>query len=205
MIKAGLFAFVSALGGARSCVASDDASACDHQSHSAQRLLVSSDLVPMQIGGAQLWELEQMGFVFGAQTHRLFMHAQFPEGWKKVATDHPLHTDVVDEMGRRRAGIFYRADLCNQRADMTMFARYQIDAFARATDGVGYDVAVTDCGSTVERFGTWSDGAKAGSREQTQSAQRAREKLAAQARAWLHKKRPKWHNPLLYWSEGGIA
>lgn len=87
-----------------------------------QRELVNSEVLPAKGD----WEqLEALGVKRGEPVagDRLFVHAELPAGWKKQATDHSLWSDLVDETGKKRASIFYKA------------AFYDRDAFFRATAG----------------------------------------------------------------------
>lgn len=50
----------------------------------------------------------------------LFQYVELPVGWKKVGTDHSMWSKLVDDQGRERASIFYKA------------ASYDRDAFMSA-------------------------------------------------------------------------
>ena len=52
---------------------------------------------------------EKLGFVFGNQQDEIFIKVQFPKGWRKKVTDHSMWTDIVDETGKKRGSIFYKA------------------------------------------------------------------------------------------------
>lgn len=62
---------------------------------------------------------EALGFKFGlpVEGDRLFVHATLPEGWKKQGTGHDMHSEIVDETGRKRVGVFYKAAFYDRRAD----------------------------------------------------------------------------------------
>ncbi len=59
----------------------------------------------------QQWEA--VGFVFGepipAGRIPLFVACLFPPGWSLKATDHSMWSNVVDDQGRPRASVFYKA------------------------------------------------------------------------------------------------
>jgi len=71
-------------------------------------------------------ELEKLGFIFGDEVDEIFIQAQFPDGWTKQATDHSMHTDLLDEKGRKRANIFYKAAFYDRRASLTLTRRYSV-------------------------------------------------------------------------------
>jgi hypothetical protein len=175
------------------------------QKAESQACFVKSDLIPLKVSGAQHWELERLGFKLGDAFDDMFMHAQLPVGWVKAPSDHVLHSDLFDELGRKRAGIFYRAEPNLQCADMTMLYRFQITVYCKSLDGASNEVAITDDGHVVQRFGAWCSTNIRPTREQDQSNKRERDKLSAQAKAWLRKRRPQWHKPLLHWNEGPLA
>lgn len=65
-------------------------------------------------------DLEKLGFVFGEQADDIFTYAQFPEGWKKIVTDHSMWSDLIDAMGRKRGSIFYKAAFYDKSAHMVL-------------------------------------------------------------------------------------
>ena len=83
-----------------------------------QTQLVNSELLPAE---SYHWEqLEDMGIVRGAPVENdpLFIHATIPDGWTKQATDHSMHSNLLDERGIPRARIFYKAAFYDRRADI---------------------------------------------------------------------------------------
>jgi len=76
------------------------------QERTGQLAFVANESLPID-GPRDL--LEAMGIEFGEPIDDLFIEARLPEGWQKVATSHSMHSDLVDDKGRRRASIFYKA------------------------------------------------------------------------------------------------
>lgn len=63
------------------------------------------------------WEaLEALGFVKGDEVDDLFVEVQLPKGWKKVPTDHPMWSNIMDERGVIRISIFYKAAFYDRAA-----------------------------------------------------------------------------------------
>lgn len=102
------------------------------QEAAGQRQLVASDVLPTKInspyGDARKLakeKLETAGFKFGQVVPRdpLFQEVQLPAGWKKVGTSHDVWSSVVDDKGRERISIFYKA------------AYYDRDAFMNILEG----------------------------------------------------------------------
>ena len=91
----------------------------ERQEAVGQYELVNSDVLPSEIHGDKSI-LEAAGVVFGepVEGDPLFTNVTLPEGWRKVATDHSMHSDLVDADGKKRASIFYKAAHYDRRADM---------------------------------------------------------------------------------------
>ena len=70
-------------------------------------------------------QLEEMGIVFGEDVDDLFVEVKLPEGWKKVPTDHSMWTDLVDEKGRKRASIFYKAAFYDMSAHISICSDWE--------------------------------------------------------------------------------
>lgn len=84
-----------------------------------QATLIANEYLPIEMYGISRDELTAMGFEFGESLDELFIRCKLPPGWKKVATSHSMHSDLVDDRGVIRAGIFYKAAFYDRRADMT--------------------------------------------------------------------------------------
>lgn len=78
------------------------------QEKRGQEELVGSTRFPTN---APTVELEALGFTFGPADERdpLFRPAQLPDGWRKEGSDHDMWSYVLDEKGRRRVAVFYKA------------------------------------------------------------------------------------------------
>lgn len=63
-------------------------------------------------------DLAVMGITRGKDIDDLFCEATLPAGWKKVPTDHSMWSDLVDETGKKRAAIFYKAAFYDRRAHL---------------------------------------------------------------------------------------
>lgn len=101
-----------------------------------QRQLVQSQDLPTRMGAQA--EYEALGFTFGDPhpSDPMFRPATLPAGWKREGSDHAMWSYIVDELGRRRVAIFYKA------------AFYDRDAFMSLNTVFGY---VSEVGYT---FGT---------------------------------------------------
>jgi hypothetical protein len=91
------------------------------QERSGQAQLVQSTQLPAKLMGNQA-DFEALGFVFGDPVpgDELFREMTLPSGWSKRATDHGMHSEVIDERGLRRVSVFYKAAFYDRRADMSI-------------------------------------------------------------------------------------
>lgn len=63
-----------------------------------------------------------LGFTFGEPDadDPMFRPATLPSGWKREASDHDMWSYIVDELGRRRVAIFYKAAFYDRSAFMRL-------------------------------------------------------------------------------------
>ena len=161
----------------------------ERQEAEGQRMLVASTTIPKKIIGATRAQLIEIGFKFGEDADDLFVHCELPKGWKKVATGHSMHSHVLDEQSRKRAGIFYKAAFYDRHADITMLSRYTLRVFRKPAMEIEAEVcAVVDTDAIL--FET----------EVYESADyMAYDAARMLCRLWLDDKYPDWQSPLAYW------
>ena len=160
----------------------------ERQEAAGQRTLVESAMLPKEIRGATREQLTALGFKFGADVDELFVACDLPPGWKKLGTEHSMHSDLLDDQGRQRAGIFYKAAFYDRRANMNMVRRYGVESWR---DGITKEmrrVDVTDQGKVIKEFG-----------EVGSTSWDATSALESEAKAWLATTHPEWESPLAYW------
>lgn len=141
---------------------------------------------------------ESLGFVFGEpikeQSQRgreVFVACTFPKGWSLKPTDHSMWSDVVDEKGRRRAAVFFKAAFYDFNAHVSLVTRY-----AHGSDGgrngkpvrVGVFDANGEPVHIVATYPNW-DG------YYSDRSERHRE----EAEKWLNENFPDHENPMAYW------
>lgn len=90
-----------------------------------QTQLVNSDRLPTDTQGSDDAFIAA-GFTFGEPEpgDLLFRPATLPAGWRREATDHSMHSNIVDPLGRKRVGIFYKAAYYDRRADMYLVSQH---------------------------------------------------------------------------------
>jgi hypothetical protein len=158
------------------------------QEAAGQTALVQSQMLPKVIRGITREKLEEGGFKFGKDVDDIFVECELPAGWTKRATDHSMHSDLVDDKGRRRAGIFYKAAFYDRSAYMSMTPRFRIDAFEDGSDKEHQRVVVKDGETVIHEVGQYKN----------QDYDR-QDELRDAGKVWLNQNFPQWENPLAHW------
>jgi hypothetical protein len=151
-----------------------------------QRELVNTDSLPTECDNRQALEAHGVKFGEPYKDDPLFCDAILPTGWRKRATDHSMHSDLIDDKGRVRAWIFYKAAYYDRRADMHVIRRYTVDMYADGSDDKHTRVVAKDGGNVIHVFGEaigYDD----------------RAELGKGAEKWLDQQFPEWRNAAAYW------
>lgn len=139
----------------------------------------------------------------------LFTNVTLPDGWSKEGSDHAMWSYVVDDKGRRRAALFYKAAFYDRRARIGTCSRFTVGL--DLSDESGYYARKELChvveDSKVVRFSTSAvaDPAKDAQeadrralferRAAIESAQRA------ECIAWLDANYPNHADPIRSWED----
>lgn len=110
---------LAASGALRSTSTIDDHSAYVTGMEAAgQRQLLESDRIPVEVLHSTEQDLIDAGFVLGEIDERdpLFRPCTLPEGWQREGSDHAMWSYIVDQRGRRRVSIFYKAAYYDRKA-----------------------------------------------------------------------------------------
>jgi len=112
--------------------------AIERQEAQGQAELVQSDVLPVNTGyGAGTDPLFQaLGFEFGEPVadDPIFRAAKLPAGWKKRSTDHSMWSDIVDDQGRVRVNVFYKAAFYDRSAHMNLAGRFSLESDPPGSD-----------------------------------------------------------------------
>ena len=93
--------------------------AIETQEKNGQTNFCNSDRLPIDMKMTTREELEAIGFVFGEKLDDLFVQCKLPNGWTRRATDHSMWSDIIDDQGRERAHVFYKAAFYDLKAFVT--------------------------------------------------------------------------------------
>lgn len=101
----------------------------DRMISQGQTELVNTSILPTDgLGGkeAELWK--KIGVLLGNKVagDPMFMNVTLPSGWSKRSTDHSMWTDLIDDKGRKRASIFYKAAFYDRSARISIARRFSI-------------------------------------------------------------------------------
>lgn len=135
----------------------------------------------------------------------IWTHVTLPEGWKIERTDHSMHTKLVDEKGRKRGGIFYKAAYYDRSANMHFTRRFTVNAYGDDCVDPPYEsgkpwpkkqrqrVLVKDTATDEVLFATdWLEP------EEPRNFD-AEEALVKEACEWLDETFPLHNHPAAYW------
>jgi len=165
------------------------------QEADGQRSFVNSETLPTDMQGNAKAVLEAAGvkFLGVVEDDPMFQYVELPKGWKKAATGHSMWSDLVDDKGRKRAGIFYKAAFYDRSAHLGVNRRYGISIDYNRLDAEKVAVAMaTDGDKTI--FTTAPVGF-----EEDKARYDAQDKARALAVAWLNEHYPNWEDASAYW------
>jgi hypothetical protein len=120
-----------------------------------QRQVVNSTDLPTKFNDYNLDDpkaaYQALGFKLGEphSSDPLFRSATLPDGWKREGSDHAMWSYIVDELGRRRVAIFYKAAFYDRDAFMSLET---ICAYARSLSYDGDLPVYDDAWCTREAF-----------------------------------------------------
>ncbi|MDG9703764.1 hypothetical protein [Streptomyces sp. DH37] len=119
--------------------------AIEEQERRGQAELLHSDRMPTNLKPTKE-AFEEVGFTFGEPDvgDPLFAPATLPDGWTRQGSDHDMWTYIVDELGRRRVSVFYKAAFYDRSAHASLLPVY------------GYLVACVHDGQEPIADGTWA-------------------------------------------------
>jgi hypothetical protein len=80
------------------------------------------EVVKLPANGSRDPRFAEMGVVFGDEIpgDNVFRSATVPSGWKMQPTDHSYWSNLVDESGKMRATVFYKAAFYDRSARITV-------------------------------------------------------------------------------------
>lgn len=166
------------------------------QEAAGQASMVAACHLPRRVtgflGGTTIdFVAQRLGITLGAIVDDLFIAANLPDGWKMVPTAHSMHSDLVDDKGRRRAGIFYKAAFYDRNADMRLDCRYSYRTV--------YDRTQDEGPVKFEAFDVVTGAVLFSSEPAAYRDWAAQDVARKVCEAWLTEHFPQYENPFHYW------
>lgn len=194
-------AALSALAGgdAENFIAALTPGGIERQEAEGQQRLIRSAVLPKEFNSGTREELEAAGVVFGTDADALFVNVTLPEGWRKEATDHSMWSKLLDDKGRERAAIFYKAAFYDRKAHVDVSRRFNVSGYSPCDAGG----SPTEHGQNTHLATVVTDGGKivhvAGIRPDGPEGRGMREAHSETANAWLDEHYPEWQSRAAYW------
>ena len=154
--------------------------------------------LPREINHGNWKELESFGVRRIGNVDHLLIEAKLPSGWKKVATEHPMWSKLVDDKGRLRANIFYKTEFYDRRAHMSLCTRYELNHIYSDEDQLYY-VQVLDCDNVLYQTKAIAQPSPDADREIHLEYFDNKDLLWEEAKAWLKAQFPRYENCSAYW------
>lgn len=96
-------------------------------------------------------QYERMGIKIIGCADDMFYNVVLPDGWEIKATEHTMWNEVLDDKGRKRMTIFYKAAFYDRDAFANLQTRFQLDVTHVADPNSDYDVwKASDIQGTVK-------------------------------------------------------
>jgi len=205
-------------GDLENAIISETPGGIEAQEARGQQLVCKSHLLPKQgdmYSSRSLWDdLKSLGFKIISEHDDLFYEVEFPTGWELAPTEHSMHSNLIDEQGRIRGHMFYKAAFYDRRADMSLRKRYVATLRLESGYGDNYDdkspergyVFDTGVGSSfdeytiiyrTEEYICRPDGKVDDATYWKYAA--VRNNISKMADNWLNEHYPDHANPLTYW------
>lgn len=179
------------------------AGAIEHQEKQGQGELVNSHNLPTQVDSESKAALTAAGVVFGppVEGDEMFCAAILPAGWKKESTDHSMWSKLVDDKGRTRAMIFYKAAFYDRSAHMSAERRFNVRTDYDRREKSGEAVAfVEDCGKRIHETAPIAlPKMDPSDRKGVSEYYALTDRASALATEWLAKHFPRWEDAAAYW------
>jgi len=167
------------------------------QETQGQNSFVQSETLPTRMNSYKInikAILESAGIKFlgVVEDDPLFQYVELPLGWKKIPTDHSMWSNLIDDKGRVRAMIFYKAAFYDRDAHLSINRRYDVQFDYDRFDNEHVAVARVMDSEKVIYVTDPIDGIGMKSYEASDMA-------LPLAIAWLEEHFPEYENPAKYW------
>ena len=188
--------------------------AIERQEAEGQAQLVNSTQIPVK-GIPDDSILEKLGFKLGEKPKEpkddLFRDAELPEGWSKQATNHDLWSNIVDEKGRKRISIFFKAAFYDRDAFMSLIQRFtiQMNYDKKDKDGsIVFDVLDqdkadqhTEVNEPVFSSSVFIINVDRNHKDYWEKKNKADKDAQQMCKDWLAERYPEWEDATAHWED----
>lgn len=173
------------------------------QEAQGQRDLVSNfDRLPLRMSQTEKETAIAFGFEFGEPIDEVFMSVKAPEGWTLRASDHNMHSDILDGSGALRGNMFYKAAFYDRRADLSWNSRYSVQCKRGDETTIYVGTDARDNVAVIEPVEVPTPQFPADRDYTNYDAARVVEQAAeAKMREQLAELFPDYSNPAAYWND----
>lgn len=179
------------------------------QEREGQTQLVNLPILPsvMDPDGAKEY-LESLGVIFVALTDDLmFWYVWLPDGWEVAPSFNPMLSVLLDDQGRERARIFYKASWYDRHAWLALISRYNLretygeEIIRKNTSAYTMERMIADGGCVLLASGTDICTLRAEVPEGMDRKERHQihKRLLQEAYELLEVCYPKYRDPFAYW------
>lgn len=184
----------------------NSAHAIERQEKRGQVALVNSCALPIKFNSGTKEQLEGFGVVFGEPIDDLFCNATLPEGWKKMATDHSMWSKLIDQQGRERASIFYKAAFYDRDAFINVSRRFSycvepVNGWSdKEYDKHQWHCVVTDCETIIWKSEPIGPGPDHSDGDAYLNFINEKQALELVGKKWIEEHYPDYRNQAAYWN-----
>lgn len=140
---------------------------------------------------------EALGFRFGKTVDEIFVETKFPKGWKKKPTDHSMWSEIVDDKGRVRGMIFYKAAFYDRSAHAHLSRRFDVmDDYAKPLATISVKDA---CGEASFKVSGLEQPDWSGDRAEAERREAKKDEARQICLQFLRTNYPDYENPCAYW------
>ena len=170
----------------------------DMEAQGQRELTGQTSKLPTKGGENPAWA--KMGILYGKPDPQdpVFSSVQLPAGWKLEPTDHAMWNNLLDDQGRVRAKMFYKAAFYDRSAHIHPETRYHVERENKVKgdyDSAQRYVAIDSANGAVLFATEYLEVDPKYSREWSDKEQALRK----QAEAWFDANRPDWRDASAYW------
>jgi hypothetical protein len=172
-----------------------------HQEKCGQTSFVNSVDLPTRILGGTDEQLTKMGIKLGEpyEDDKIFRPVELPEGWHKESTDHSMHSNLLDDKGRKRVSIFYKAAWYDRSAHMGLEPRFKISRDWSDEADSYVQCRVLDCGEPIFETDRVTKVMKEDGREDYGASDAVEKQQMKACDDYLAEHWPNWQDVTAYW------